>query len=89
MADQFQVGDIIRVTTRNPQETKVHATPFEGLVISLRGKETGKTFIVRKIGTDKVAIEKIYQLASPLIENIKVIKHSDVRRAKLYYVRKK
>ena len=86
---QFTVGDLVRVTTRNPGETKIHGTPFEGIVISLRGQGTGRTFIVRKIATNKVAVERIFPINSPSIESIKVVKGGHVRRAKLYYLRKK
>ena len=85
----FKAGDLIRVTTRNPEENKVHATPFEGIVIALRGQDTGRTFTVRKIGADKVAVERIFPLNSPAIESIKVVKNGHVRRAKLYYLRNK
>lgn len=86
---QFKVGDLVRVTTRNPEENKVHATPFEGTVITLRGQGTGRTFTVRKIASNKVAVERIFPINSPSIGNIKVIKGGHVRRAKLYYLRKK
>ena len=87
--DMFKVGDQVRVTTRNPQDNKVHATPFVGVVIALRGTGTGRTFTVRKIADGKVAVERIFPLASPIIENVKVIKSGKFRRAKLYYLRNK
>src|SRR3989344_4762444 len=85
----FKVGDLVKVTTRDPKENKVHATPFEGIVISFRGTGDNKTFTVRRIGAMKVAIERIFPLKSPAIENIKVIKSNSVSQAKLYYLRKK
>lgn len=90
MADQnvFKVGDLVKVTVRDPKENKVHATPFEGVVISFRGKAENKTFTVRRIGAMKIAIEKIFPLNSPIIEKIQVIKSIPARRAKLYYLRK-
>ena len=88
-ADQFSVGDIIKVTTRDPKDNKVHATPFEGVVIALRGVAENKTFTIRKQGLAGVFIEKIFPINSPTIENIKVVKKNQVRRAKLYYLRKK
>ena len=83
----FNVGDIVRITTKDPSEQKVHATPFEGMVIALRGEDVNKTFIVRKQSFDKVAVERIFPINSPFIQNIKVIKSEKVRRAKLYYLR--
>lgn len=85
----FKVGDLVKVTTRDPRENKVHATPFEGVVISYRGAGDNKTFTVRRIGAMKVAIERIFPLNSPAIESIKVIKESPASRAKLYHLRKK
>lgn len=86
----FRVGDVIRITTRDPQDSKkVHATPFEGIVISQRGEGINKTFTVRKLAADKVAVERIFPLGSPLIQDIKVVKSTEVRRAKLYYLRNK
>lgn len=84
----FRVGDLVRVTTRDPKENKVHATPFEGVVISFRGEGDNKTFTVRRIGTMKVAIERIFPINSPAVENIKVLKSNPAARAKLYYLRK-
>lgn len=85
----FKVGDIIKVTTRDPQETKVHATPFEGIVIAIRGEGADKTFTVRKQSYDKVSVERIFPINSPYIQSVKVQKSTPVRRAKLYYLRNK
>lgn len=85
--DIFKVGDLVKVTTRDPKENKVHATPYEGIVINFRGEGDNKTFTVRRIGAMKVAIERIFPLNSPAIENIKVIKSNPASRAKLYYLR--
>lgn len=85
----FKVGDIIKVTTRDPKAGKVHSTPFEGMVISLRGDAGNKTFTVRKIAIGNIAIERIFPLSSPAIEKITVVKVGHVRRAKLYHLRNK
>lgn len=85
----FRVGDVVKITTRDPEDTKkVHATPFEGIVISQKGEGINKTFTVRKLAADKVAVERIFPLDSPYIQNINVIKSTRVRRAKLYFLRK-
>mgnify|MGYP000378821001 CR=1 FL=1 len=84
----FKVGDVIKVLTKDAQEKKVHASVFEGVVISMRGKSSDKTFTVRKKGTDGVFVERIFPLESPIIEKITITKANDVRRAKLYYLRK-
>lgn len=88
-AQPFKVGDIVKVSTRDPQEKKVHSSAFEGVIISQKGTSTDRTFTVRKKATDGVFVERIFPLESPTIEKIQVIKQNDVRRAKLYYLRKK
>ena len=85
----FKAGDIIKVYTKDPQDNKVHATPFEGIVLAIRGEKAHRTFIVRKNASHQVSVEKIFPLNSPIIEKITVIKKGNPRRAKLYYLRKK
>jgi len=63
--------------------------PFQGVVIAIRGRGENKTFTVRRIGAAGVGIEKIFPLSSPLLTKIEIKKKGDVRRAKLYYLRKK
>lgn len=85
----FNVGDTVRVTFRTAEGAKGKTAPFEGKVISLRGQKGSRTFTVRKVASAKVAVERIFPLDLPLIDNIKVVKREKVRRAKLYYLRKK
>lgn len=85
----FKVGDLVRVTTRDIQDTKAHPSSFEGTVLAMHGRAIDRTFTVRKIATGNVAVERIFPINSPSIQDIKVIKAaSRVRRAKLYYLRK-
>jgi|SRR3990167_1695503 len=84
---KFAPGDTVKVFTRDPTASKVHATPFEGIVIAISGNKTARTFTVRKISSAQVAIERIFPANSPAIEKIEVVKKGKVRRAKLYYLR--
>jgi len=80
--EEFAVGDSVRVFY-GP------GNPFQGVVIAIRGRGENKTFTVRRIGAAGVGIEKIFPLSSPLLTKIEIKKKGDVRRAKLYYLRKK
>ncbi|MDD5614417.1 MAG: 50S ribosomal protein L19, partial [Candidatus Omnitrophica bacterium] len=34
-------------------------------------------------------VEKVFPLHSPLVEKVEVVKHGNVKKAKLYYLRKR
>lgn len=84
----FSVGDTVRVISKvfEGGSERVHA--FEGVVISRSGRGIGQTFTVRKLSYG-IGVERLFPLHSPQIERISVIKSGRVRRAKLYYLRKK
>jgi len=81
------VGDTVRVHQRVVEEKKTRTQIFEGLIIAIRGKESGKSFVVRKIATAGIGVEKIFPVMLPSIEKIEVKRKGDVRRSKLYYLR--
>lgn len=88
---KFGVGDTIQVTQNIVEGKKSRKQTFEGIVIGIKGKGVGKTFTLRKIGSGQIGIEKIYPLAAPTIETVKVVREGikGVRRSKLYYLREK
>lgn len=85
----FSVGDTVRVNQKIEEGDKSRNQVFEGLVIGIKGRGESKSFTVRRIGAQNVGIERIYQLGSPTISSIEVVRkgRSGVRRAKLYYTR--
>lgn len=85
---EIHPGDIVRVHQKVKEGGKERIQVFEGIVIKTHGK-TGPsaTFTVRKI-TYGVGVERTYPLQSPSIVKIEFKKGSEVRRAKLYYLRK-
>lgn len=92
---QFQVGDLVRVYIKNNSakdaNTRRKESVFEGTVLGIRGSGENKSFIVRKIGTGRIGIERIFPLLSPFISKIEVKQKagSGVRHAKLYFLRHK
>jgi len=85
---QFNVGDTVRVTSKifEGESERVHT--FEGVVIGRSGSGMDETFTVRKVSYG-IGVERIFPLNSPQIDQITVIKTGKVRRAKLYYLRRK
>jgi large subunit ribosomal protein L19 len=85
----FRAGDTVRVAVEIKEGDKKRIQNFEGVVISIKGTGTGKTFTVRKIGANNIGVERIFPLYSESIAGIEVIRKGKVRRAKLYYLRNK
>lgn len=85
---QFNIGDTINVLVKIVEEGKTRAQSFEGIVIARKGSLLRETFTVRKISYGE-GVERVFPLHSPSIEKIVVVKKGDVRRAKLYYLKKK
>ncbi|MCC6550084.1 MAG: 50S ribosomal protein L19 [Ignavibacteriaceae bacterium] len=83
----FHPGDHVKVYVKIIEGDKEREQPYEGDVISIRGSKENKTFIVRKI-SNGVGVERIFPFNSPKITKIELLKRGDVRRAKLFYLRK-
>ena len=85
----FRSGDTISIGVKVIEGEKSRIQQFEGTVIAISsGKGTSKTFTVRKL-SGGIGIERIFPLHSPIVDSIKVLKKGKVRRAKLYYMRKR
>lgn len=84
----FAPGDTVTVEYRIREGNKERLQSYRGTVIAIKGHGNKRRFNVRKI-SDGIAVERIFPLDSPFVENIKVERHGRVRRAKLYYLRKR
>lgn len=86
---EFKPGYTVKVHQRIKEGGKERVQIFEGLVIARKGGTgANATFMVRKIASG-VGVERIYPLHSPNIVKLEIVKASDVRKAKLYYVRER
>jgi large subunit ribosomal protein L19 len=85
---EFRVGDTVDVEVKIIEEGKTRAQTFEGIVIARAGSSIEETFTVRKISYGE-GVERVFPLHSPSIEKIKLIKKGSVKRAKLYYLKRK
>ncbi len=83
----FSPGDTIIVKVKIKEGTKERLQAFEGLVIAKRNRGLNSSFTVRKISHGE-GVERVFPSYSPLIDSIQVKRRGDVRRAKLYYMRK-
>ena len=86
---KFRSGDTISVGYRVIEGSRSRIQSFDGVVIKISsGHGLDKTFTVRKI-SGGIGVERIFPFHSPNIQSIKVLKAGNVRRAKLYYLRKR
>ena len=85
---ELRAGDTIEVSVRVIEGDKERQQKFKGEVINVRGGGLSATFTVRKI-SEGVGVERTFPLHCPSVAEIKVVKHSKVRRAKLFYLRRK
>ena len=85
---QLRPGYTVEVSVRVIEGDKERQQRFRGEVINVRGGGLRQTFTVRKI-SEGVGVERTFPLHGPSVAEVKVIKHSKVRRAKLFYLRRK
>jgi large subunit ribosomal protein L19 len=84
---QFKPGDTVKVQVRIVEGDKSRIQAFQGVVIARQNGGIRESFTVRKI-SNGVGVERTFPLHSPSVEAINVITRGQVRRAKLYYLRK-
>ena len=82
------VGDNVKVHYRIKEGERERIQVFEGDVIRMSGEGARETFTVRKISFG-VGVERTFPLHSPKIAKLEVVRHGDIHRAKLYYLRQR
>src|SRR2546422_538401 len=85
---QFKAGDTVRVHFQVIEGERRRVQIFEGIVLKRQGAGVRETFTVRKQSFG-VGVERTFPVHSPKIEKIEVAARGDVRRGKLYYLRKR
>lgn len=82
----FAPGDSVAIKVKVVEGGKSRNQLFEGVVVAIRNKGLSSSFIVRKISSG-FGVERTFQLFSPMISEIKLVRRGAVRRAKIYYLR--
>ena len=83
----FKGGATLRVHVRIIEGDKERVQVYQGVCIKRVNRGVGSSFTVRKI-SNGFGVERIFPLHTPAVEKIEVISVGQVRRAKLYYLRK-
>ncbi|MGD0948590.1 MAG: 50S ribosomal protein L19 [Candidatus Binatia bacterium] len=83
----FKAGDTVRVHVKVIEGEKERIQVFEGVVLRKSRGANRSSFTVRKTSYG-VGVERTFPLHSPRVDRIDVVTRGQVRRAKLYYLRK-
>ncbi len=82
----FRPGDTVKVNVKVVEGNRTRLQAFEGVCIARAGGGINQNFTVYKVAYGDI-VERVFQLFSPLVESITVLRRGSVRRAKLYYLR--
>jgi ribosomal protein L19 len=84
---EVKIGDVVRIHRTIKEGEKSRVQFFEGLVLAIKGRQSSSpTVTVRKV-TKGIGVEMVFPIFSPVITKIEIVRHSKVRRSKLYYMR--
>ena len=83
----FNSGDTVIVYVKVKEKKRERDQAFEGICISKKNAGINSSFTVRKISYGE-GVERVFPLYSPNISKIELKTKGNVRRAKLYYLRK-
>ncbi|MBC7998178.1 MAG: 50S ribosomal protein L19 [Leptolyngbya sp.] len=84
----MNIGDTVKVFVKIVEGTKERIQGYEGVIIKRRGSGVGQTITVRRV-FQGIGIERVFLINSPRVDKITVQRRGHVRRAKLYYLRKR
>ena len=83
---EFYPGDTVKVNVRIVEGKRQRVQAFEGVCIAKKKGGVNSSFTVRKVSFGE-GVERVFQLYSPNLDSIELIRSGKVRRAKLYYLR--
>ena len=84
---EFSPGDTVIVNVGVVEGERKRVQAYEGVVIAKKNRGINSSFTVRKVSSGE-GVERTFQTYSPMIASIELKRKGDVRRAKLYYMRK-
>jgi len=82
-----RAGDTVRVQFMIVEGGRERLQPFQGVVIRKRNAGLGPTITVRRIASNGIGVERTFPLYSPRVAQVELIRHADVRRSRLYFLR--
>ena len=86
---EIATGDIVRVHKKIVEGDKQRVQVIKGLVIAIKGKQSSSPTITVRRESQGIGVEMVFPIYLPSIEKIEILRHSKIRRSKLYYMRER
>jgi large subunit ribosomal protein L19 len=80
-------GDTVSVHVKIKEGDRERIQEFKGMIIRLRKGGNDANITVRRMAANGIGVERTFLLRSPRIDKVVVERHSQVRRAQLYFMR--
>ena len=84
---QLAPGDTVSVHVKIKEGERERVQEFKGMVIRMRKGGTESSITVRRMASNGIGVERTFLLRSPRLDKVVVERHSQVRRAQLYFMR--
>jgi len=84
---QLAPGDTVSVHVKIKEGERERVQEFKGIVIRMRKGGNDANITVRRMASNGIGVERTFLLRSPRVDKVVVDRHSQVRRAQLYFMR--
>ncbi len=85
--DDLRAGDGVSVHVKIKEGNRERVQEFKGTVLFVHNNGANSTFTVRRVASNGIGVERTFLSRSPRIDKVVVERHSQVRRARLYFLR--
>jgi large subunit ribosomal protein L19 len=82
-----KAGDNVSVHVKIKEGDRERIQEFKGMIIRLRKGGNDSNITVRRMAANGIGVERTFLLRSPRIDKVVVERHSQVKRAQLYFMR--
>ena len=80
-------GDVVSVHVKIKEGTRERIQEFKGTVLFTKNNGASSSFTVRRVANNGIGVERTFLTRSPRIDKVVVERHSEVRRARLFFLR--
>lgn len=84
---QLFPGDSVSVHLLIKEGNRERVQIFKGTVLFVRGSGNDASFTVRRIASNGIGVERTFLFRSPRVQKVEVERHTQVRRARLFFLR--